>query len=226
MFTQPSFVGDIPDMVFNKAGCYEGDMQYYFVKVLEASNVRKGYHGLRHMLHVPWYTYQACRYYIGLRMIDRRRARNTMIAAFYHDIDHPGYEEDIDNLEVSIDLLHKQILPEDRPYLPGIVSIMMATLYPYPPPGEGKKLTLEQEIIRDADLSQAFGTTWIGDILGGLGQEHGKSPIEMLEMQINHLRRIQFFSEFGRKYFGQAAIDAKIKEVEALLRPVSLYRSS
>ncbi len=225
MFNQPCFVGDIPDMVLNRGDCYEGDMQYYFVKVLEAPNVHKGYHGLRHMLHVPWYAYQACRYYIGLRQIDRRRARNTIIAGFYHDIGHPGYREDLRNLEVAFDFLHRHILPEDRPYLPDIISIMGATHHPYPPLGKGEKLTLEQQIIRDADMSQAFGTTWIGDIIGGLGQELGKSPIEMLEMQIEHLRGIRFYSEFGQKYFGQPAIDAKIKEVQALLRPVALYRS-
>ena len=92
---------------------------------------------------------------------------------------------------------------------------LQATKFPHD--NLGADATLGQLIIRDADISQAFGPTWIGDITAGYGSELGKSPNEMLKMQLGFLGSIRFHTDFGREMFGDAAIEAKLEETKNLL---------
>jgi hypothetical protein len=99
--------------------------------------------------------------------------------------------------------------------LSSISRIISVTQFPHVALGDSP--TLGEQIIRDADISQAFGTSWIGDIVAGYGSELGKTPVEMLEQQLKFLEHVQFHSEFGNVFFGLKAINAKLFETMELL---------
>ena len=215
MSTQP-FTGSIAVIANNDEGFYEGDLWHYLRLVFLAPNIHHGYHGLRHMLHVLWACYEAVRHYLALGGITKREARNLLIAALFHDYDHVGRGgNDAVNIVRAIAALREHVMPEDEPYLEEIIAIIEATEFPHKDLGDSPSLS--QLIVRDADISQVFGPAWIGIILAGFGSELGKTPIEMLEQQIGFLSEVEFHTDFGKVYFGERAIVAKIAETKALL---------
>lgn len=211
------FAGDIANMVQNRDDVYTGvSLAPYFRVIMAAPNIHHGYHGLRHMLHVTWVCYQACKYYQSLGQMTKREARNLLIAALFHDYGHCGKAgDDAVNIEQALDGLREHIEDVDRDFLVKISTIIAATQFPHA--DLGGTPSLSEQIIRDADISQAFGTTWIGDIAAGFGSELDKTPVEMLEQQLMFLNRIQFHSDFGKVFFGQEAVNAKWRETEELL---------
>src|SRR5262249_42027862 len=66
-----------------------------------------------------------------------RQMRNLLIAALFHDFDHPGHAhrgvEDPDriNIDIAIAGLRRYIMPGDRLCLPEIEALIEATHYPY-----------------------------------------------------------------------------------------------
>lgn len=216
MYHNHRFQDNFVEIIENTNNAYEGNLRHYFGLAIRDLSANNPYHGFRHSCSVTRICYRACRYYVGLGQMTRRRARSLLIGSLLHDYGNPGFlREDYLNIEVAIRALHRNVLEEDRPFLPEIDMIIEATQYPHK--DYGADLTLEQAIIRDADSGQALGDDWISDILVGLGKEMAKSPYEMLAGQESFLRGIHFYSEFGQKYFGQEAIDARIKEVNGLI---------
>jgi hypothetical protein len=211
------FTGEIARMIQNQDDLYTGvSLAPYFRVIINAPNIHHGYHGLRHMLHVTWVCYHACKYYSRLGKLSKRDARNLLIAALFHDYAHCGKAcDDAINIEAALDGLREHIQDVDRDHLVKISIIIAATQFPHADLGGTPSLC--EQIIRDADISQAFGTTWIGDIAAGFGSELDKTPIEMLEQQLKFLTFIEFHSDFGKVFFGQDAINAKLRETEDLL---------
>src|SRR5215469_62698 len=104
-FPEASETGDIPEIIGNDRGLYEGDLAAYFrALIFHATNLVRPYHNLRHMLHVTWLCYQAAEFYRD-RMTPRQ-IRNLLIAALFHDFDHPGHshpgEQDPDGINIKI----------------------------------------------------------------------------------------------------------------------------
>jgi len=90
--------------------------------------------------------------------LTQRQIRNLLIAALFHDFDHPGHPhpgaDDPDGINIgrSIAALRRHIAPEDRPFLPGIEALIEATHYPYVVAGE--QFDLSGQIIRDCRTSR------------------------------------------------------------------------
>src|SRR5947207_6539635 len=168
------------------------------------------------MLHVLWLCHQACRYYQN--RLTPRQMRNLLIAALFHDFDHPGHphpgENDPDriNIPIAIAGLQRYVMPADRPFLPQIE----ATHYPYKIGSD--KVDLLGQIVRDADLAQALSPTWIQQVVFGLAQEWEVLPLEVLKGQGSFLASLSFSTCCARPLFPQELIQAKIGEVEQLLR--------
>lgn len=214
-----SFIGSIPGIANNESSLYEGNLVPYFKIIFSAPNIHHGYHGLRHMLHVTWACYRACEYYgeDGAGLLSPREMRNLLIAALFHDYGHCGKSgDDSLNIEVAIQGLLENLQPEDKFYGGDIVSILKVTKFPHT--DLGKSMTLEQKIIRDADMSQAFGPVWIGDIVAGFGSELGKTPLEMLRQQEGFLKGVSFYTDFARELWGDIAIEAKLQEARDLIK--------
>ncbi len=207
--------GDLPEIVRNDAGHYEGDLKHYFkVVFFKAQNLQKGYHNFRHMLHVLWLCYLACIFYKG--KITKRDARDLLIAAIFHDFDHPGAmgEDDL-NIERAVRGFRKHILPEDAPHAENIIAIMRATQYPYT--CDSATLSLLAQIIRDADMGQAMAAAWLQQVIFGLSEEWGKTPLEVLQIQPKFLANVKFCTEWGRQQFPQSQLDEKVRESQELL---------
>src|SRR5260370_33360710 len=86
------------------------------------------------------------------------KMRNLLIAALFHDFDHPGHphpgEQDPDriNIRIAIAGLRRHITAHDRASLPAIEALVEATHFPYKTAGE--ELDLLGKILRDADLAE------------------------------------------------------------------------
>ena len=151
--------GDLPKIIGNKQHLYEGNLTFYFHTLFfKSRNLHNPYHNFRHMLHVLWLCHQACRYYQN--RLTSRQMRNLLIAALFHDFDHPGHphpgEQDPDriNIKIAIAGLRRHITADDRASLSEIEGLIEATHYPYKTSGE--ELDLVGQIIRDADQAQVL----------------------------------------------------------------------
>lgn len=213
--------GNLPEIIANDEGLYEGDLILYFrVLFYQANNLNNPYHNFRHTLHVMWLCYDACRYYRD--ELTPRQMRVLLTAALFHDFDHPGRpnsaEQDPDkiNIEIAIAGLREHIAPDDRALLPEIEAVIEATHFPYKAGGE--TLDLLGKIIRDADLAQALSPTWIQQVVIGLAREWGVKPLDVLRAQASFLAALPFNTRWAREAFPQELIDAKGEEVRKLLQ--------
>ena len=213
--------GDLPRIIANEERLYEGNLTFYFrILFFESQNLRNPYHNFRHMLHVLWLCHQACCYYRD--KITARQMRNLLIAALFHDFDHPGHphpgEDDPDqiNIPIAIAGLRRHIMPADRPFLPEIEALIEATHYPYKTGSD--KLDLLGQIIRDADLAQALSPAWIQQVVIGLAQEWEVQPLDVLRAQGAFLAALPFYTRWARQLFPRELIQAKAKEAEQLVR--------
>lgn len=212
--------GDIPEIIGNDRGLYDGDLRHYFrILFFAAKNLDDPYHNLRHMLHVTWLCYQACLYY--RQQLTPRQIRNLLIAALFHDFDHPGQphpgEVDPDgvNIALAIAALRRHVALEDRPFLPAIEALIDATHYPYTI--DGAALDLPGLIIRDADLAQALSPAWIQQVVVGLARERRVEPLVILRQQPAFLAALAFNTKWARERFPPPLIAAKSAEAERLL---------
>jgi hypothetical protein len=219
--TESLNTGDLPQIIVNEERLYDGDLAVYFrVLFFKASNLNHPYHNFRHMLHVLWLCYQACRYYRN--ELSPCQMRILLIAALFHDFNHSGRphpgKEDPDgiNIETAIAGLRRYITPDDRALLPEIEVVIEATHFPHQTASE--KLDLLGKIIRDADLAQALSPAWIQQVVIGLAREWRVKPLAVLRAQRSFLATLPFNTQWARELFPQQMIEAKIEEVEKLLR--------
>jgi len=172
------------------------------------------------MLHMLWLCHQACRYYQN--RLTPSQMRDLLIAALFHDFDHPGHphpgETDPDriNIPIAIAGLRRYIMPADCAFLSQIEALIEATHYPYKIGSD--KLDLLGQIIRDADLAQALSPAWIQQVVFGLAQEWEVPPLEVLKGQGSFLSSLSFSTCLAQRLFPRELIRAKIEEVEQLLR--------
>lgn len=207
--------GDILPIVRNDAKLYEGDLIYYFQIVFKkATNVHNGYHNARHMLHVFWLCYQACKYYHD--QLSRYEMRILLIAALFHDFDHRGVMgDDALNLMLAKHAFKKYMLDMDRPNLPLIEEVMDGTEFPYKTRNE--QLGILAQILRDADGSQALDPVWLQQVVYGFAREWDISPLEALKRQEPFLINLKFATAWARLRFPQDEIDAKIREARGYI---------
>lgn len=211
--------GSIPAIVRNDDGLYEGNLRHYFKVVFhQARNANNPYHNIRHMLHVLWLCYQACEYYKG--RLSKRKMRNLLVAALFHDFDHTGKGgTDDKNITNAIAGFTEHMLEEDRPYGREIRRLIVATQFPYVV--DVAEDDLLGQIIRDTDLSQALNPAWIQQVIFGLAAEWNKSPMEVLWMQEKFLANLKFRSEWARQTFPPNAIAEKIAEAKEFIELLS-----
>lgn len=142
--------------------------------------------------------------------------RNLLIASLFHDFDHSGKLGDDDlNILKAVRGLRKHIDSDDKESLPSITKLIEATEYPYKV--KSRQLDLSAQIIRDADLSQAFSVAWIQQTIFGLAAESNKKPIEVLKLQGPFMEKVEFQTEWAKKTFPKQDIARKIQETTELL---------
>lgn len=217
----PEFIsGSIPMIVKNDNNFYEGNLVGYFRNVFYyAQNLSNPYHNFRHICHVLWLCYKACKFY-GTETLSKRVMRNLLIAALFHDFDHTGKSgPDSINIERAVAGLKRYIVTEDKDEFDYISEIIESTEYPYTVLNEN--LSLPNLIIRDADLSQAFNVAWIQQVIFGLAAEWNKEPMEILRMQAKFYSNLKFNTEWAQQTFPRNMIASKIREAEELVAILS-----
>lgn len=209
-----SVVINIPNVILNSVGLYEGNLTYYFKLIFyRAQNLYNPYHNFRHMLHVTRLCYLACEFYADV--LTKRKMRDLLIAAMFHDFDHTGKAgPDSVNIERALLALGKYLLPEDRVSFGEIQSLVQLSQYPYLLSSD--KVGPSAQILRDADVAQAINPAWIQQVVFGLAAEWGKNPIEVLNMQVGFHSNINFVTKWAQGMFPREVIDAKVAEAKEL----------
>ena len=205
-------VGDLPTVIRNEDGLYEGDLIHYFkVLFFEAQNVNHPYHNFRHMTHVLWLCYDACKFYRAV--LTPREIRNILIGALFHDFDHSGLmgHDDL-NIERAARGFEQHIQLDDEKYGDKIALLIRGTEFPH-----FGHPDLSLSILRDADLAQALSGAWIQQVVFGLAREWGKTPLEVLKMQPAFSEGIAFKTLWAKERFPPEAIAAKVSEAKSLL---------
>jgi len=208
-------VNSIPDIIKNLDGLYEGNLRHYLrVTMMYAKNLQNPYHNFRHVFHVVWLCYTACLFY-GTKLTPREM-RNLLIAAMFHDFDHPGKTGNDDlNIEIAIRGLRKHLAQEDVGHLSDIEALIRPTQFPYVI--DVSTLSLSGQILRDADASQAFSVAWVQQIVFGLAEEMGTTPHNVFAMQEGFLTGLHFATEWGCETFTQKIIDEKVEEAKGYM---------
>jgi hypothetical protein len=155
------------------------------------------YHSLMHMLYVTKNLYMACIYY----KYDKNLAKNyvsILLAGLFHDMNHSmGKEKDDYNIKQAIkafnDFYDRNPDPKINKEL--VENMIYATQYPYVI--DEKDLSLEQKIIRDADLLMGKEDNWFDTIFIGLGTEMNVDYKDLAEGNIKFYKNIKWHSEWG-----------------------------
>lgn len=207
--------GSIPEIIRNDGRLYEGDLIAYFkIIFMHARNLQLPYHNFRHIFHVLWLCHRACQFY--REELTSRQMRNLLIAVLFHDFDHSGRLGDDDlNIERAIRSFNRYVLPDDKEFLSEIAELIRVTEFPYKTPTD--QLSLPQQIIRDADLSQSLSVAWVQQVIFGLAAEWGKKPAEVFKMQGPFLLNLKFCTAWAQQEFPKNDITGKIKEAEEFL---------
>lgn len=202
-------------LINNIEGWYDGDLKYYFKLIFNAPNINNPYHNFRHLLHVAWEAHDAIGFYHTHSPgdISKRNARAILIAALFHDYGHKGVMgNDHENIATAIDVIRNNILNEDKDLLIDIERLISATEYPL----IDCELTLDVQIIRDADMSQSFGDTWLQQIVFGLAKEYKMSAVDFLKQQLIFIPNVSFNTQWGKDKFDSQK-NERVVEVKSIL---------
>lgn len=221
-----SIVGSLPYIINNTDQIYEGNLRQYYRDVFhQGTHVNNSYHHFGHNLYVVFACYEACKFYADSADSPTPRAmRSLLVAAIFHDFDHPGRTVDDDgkpipdsvNIERAIDGFRRYVLPEDQPSSDSIEALIRITEFPYRVPTA--QLPLLSQIIRDADISHSLSHTWLQQVVFGLAKEQGKTPLEILTGQATFYRNfLKFTTKWAKEKYPRSDIDRKIAEAEAHL---------
>lgn len=160
------------------------------------------YHNLNHLLHVTEMVNDAIEYYEkqGIDLLKQE----LLVAALFHDINHSGgLLTDDKNIDIAIEEFnnfYKQSVLNGivLNYNPDIVkSFIKITEYPA---NYTHELTLEEMIIKDADMMQIRQSNYIQQIIIGLAEESNITITEQINNQIKFLENLEFLSEWGNEF--------------------------
>jgi 3'5'-cyclic nucleotide phosphodiesterase len=207
--------GSLPQIILNVEGLYEGTLIEYFQGLWYlGKNTNLPYHNFGHCTYVLWRCHEGARFH--QKQLSKRRVRNLLIAALFHDYDHRGVMgNDTENIALAMNTLEELVLHVDKESLLDIKLLIRATEFPHVITHD--ELPLEGLILRDADMMQAFSPTWIQQVVFGLAAEWGKSPKEVLAMQKSFLGAVAFQTEWARLEIPDVVVALKVNEAEALL---------
>jgi hypothetical protein len=181
----------------------EGDVLARAFRYIVDNNISNDapYHHLNHMLRVMAFCNEGCKYH----RIEGKPRLNLLVAAIFHDFNHTqGKEDDSVNVEIAkkgiMEWYRKNALNHSNINIKKVLEIVAATQYPYVI--EKEDLTLEQSIIRDADLMIALDHDWMGTIIIGLATELGVDSFKkMADGQHKFHSGIEMCSPWGKEVY-------------------------
>ena len=207
--------GIVPEVVNNVGGLYEGDLRHYFRYIFDnATNLGNPYHNFRHLMYALVAAHEGCDYH--RQEMSKLQIRVLLIAVVLHDANNRGKKgNDHENIKDAIRVLEDCILPEDTPFFGEISRIIWSTEYPHKKKNEN--LSLDERIMRDADMTQIFYHCWFQDIIFGLGSEWRMTEMEMLSAEVEFLEKFKPCSGWGMATFTEEVIRQKREEVKSYI---------
>lgn len=147
------------------------------------------------------------------------------VAALFHDFDHTGGREH-DSINIHRALASLNIYVEGSNLeLKHIRACISVTQFPF----DIEPVTIEQKIIRDADLMQILEPEWYEHVILGLQAEMSikNGPIstqDMLAGQVNFLFDhvpSKLFTEWAKQKFESDVYRCRLEEISDLLREIT-----
>jgi len=172
-----------------------------FVYITEVSSSNSlPYHNIKHVLDV----FKNCYNLSFYEEVSDKSVVELGLAALFHDFNHSGGQladsQNIINALLALDgffITHPVYNKEVDKV--SISNIIKATQYPYVISDD--VLSIEQKIIRDADLLQTFEEDWITMIMFGLRKEMKKSMVEMIKIQVGFLENMKFYTKWANEKY-------------------------
>jgi len=164
------------------------------------------YHNMNHLMGVFTACYNACDYY-RINDVDGVSGGITLcLAALFHDVDHSGDGELSDDININLAInsfirFNESLNTELQAMFnkDTVIEIIKSTKNPYEVT-DINELTLYQRIIRDADLTSAFGVDdWIQAVVFGLKEEIGVDTVEeRINQQVKFILTLELCTDWGR----------------------------
>lgn len=178
----------------------EFNLEEYFKIILTKSKSLQtnSYHNIFHTIVVFVNSYK-----IAVKeKVPISEIRTILLAALFHDFDHSGGEKsDSENVEIAISA-YKKYSTESEEINNKVIAIIQATEYPYTIKEED--LSLEQKIIRDADLTQMYTDNFIQQVIFGLLIGELKMNLEKaLETQLKFMDSVQPHTKYGNDLYNK-----------------------
>lgn len=123
-----------------------------------------------------------------------------LIAALFHDFDHSGGKlTDDKNVKIAIEnfLTYSKESKKNNDIIVDLISI---TEFPYDDTKDSN-LTLNQKIIRDADISQLTKDNVFQQVIIGLEQELNNDLKDQIKIQIKFMDSLEYFTEYGKHIY-------------------------
>lgn len=172
-------------------------LEYYFHLLLtENTGVNNPYHNNFHTITVFVNSYHIAK----SENCSKEQIRTILIAALFHDFNHSGGKKsDQDNIKEAISFFKKNSNESDSTNH-SVIEIIKATEYPYTI--KEKDLSLEQKIIRDADLTQMYTDNFLQQVIYGLlVQEQGLDFNKAIETQIKFMNYVHPLTKYGNELY-------------------------
>lgn len=180
------------------------------------------YHNKRHTYNMVGRCYRmATEYHLPMQSL-----KQLLLAALFHDFNHSGKStgiiHDRHNIEAAIAAvkdffysLENGACPEfNQQDLFNVCRIIACTEFPF----AHEPITIEQRIIRDADLLEISEPGWYSHVILGLSEELGIQEVIMVQNQATFLEACTFYTKVGQRIFDQYLILMRIELKEHLKR--------
>lgn len=185
-------------------------VKYYKYFLQNNTALNAPYHNVNHTLSVMLFSYE-----LAVEMKnDNLNIRNLLIASLFHDMNHSvGKLTDDKNIENAIDAF-KKISTENEDDNLNIIDIISSTQYPYTFPNDSA--TLEQLIIRDADLLQGVRDDYFQQVVIGLSTEFKQKLFDFLPNQIKFWETVTYNTQHANRLWNEVK-ENRINHIKSLL---------
>jgi len=195
--------------VFKKFECLGKALSFI---IENSKSLYSPYHNLNHNIIVTVFSY-----YIGkVEKLSDKEMKELLIAAIFHDYNHTaGEQKDDVNIKNAKEGVKEFLKESELDFdLEKINEILDATEFPYKI--DDDKLSTQQKVIRDADMTQLFEPTRLQANYLGLQKESKIDYKKQLENQESFYKVLKFRTKLGKELYKEFSKEIN-EELEYLI---------